>query len=186
MLAGGGALIASGAYAGKKIERIFHSYGNDDGGREILGGISAERGGNGSSVPDGDVKKVAICETDIPYVRGGFSLRGKNGESLAMIPAGSLVQVVFGKKPFRVYLQKSPIENIIDREYCVFRLAYSDMPARCLPLWEGQNGFVMYVLPKTMRERAAWWTARGNVARADFDTNLAKFIEKATLEEKGA
>lgn len=185
-LAGGGALITSGAYAGNKIKRIFHSYGNEDGGREILGGISADRNGKGAEVPEGDLKKVAICETDIPFVRGGFSLRGKNGESLALIPAGSLVQVVFGKKPFRLYVQKNAGEEIVDSEYCVFRIAHSAMPPRSLPLWDGQNGFVMYVLPKTLRERADWWTARNNSPRADFDVSLAKFVEKATLEAKGA
>jgi len=41
-------------------------------------------------------------------------------------------------------------------------LGKSDRPTRVLPLWDGQNGFVMYVLPKTLRERAAWWLAKNN------------------------
>lgn len=177
MLATGGAVITGGTYAGLSIKKIFHSYGNEKFGREIAGGIDAALGGK---IPEGDLKKVAICDTDIPFIRGGLSMRGKNGETLSIIPAGSMVQIVFGSKPFRVYLLRAPDEEMNDKEYCVFRLAYSEFPGRCLPLWDGENGFKMYVEPRTLRARAAWWKLRNQMARHTQDIQMARFIEKAT------
>lgn len=182
-LAGGGAIITTGAYAGLFQKRIYHAYGNEPDGHKITGGIVPELGGK--PIPDGDVKKVAICATDIPFIRSGFSLRGKNGETLAYIQAGSMVHVVFGKKPFRLYLLHSPDEKMKDKEYCIFRLAYNqEWPEKCLPLWDGDNGFTLYVRSKELGERAKWWEARGNLARMDLDRQMGRFIAKGNFLEK--
>jgi hypothetical protein len=182
LLAGGGAIAVSGAYAGLLRKNVFHGYGNNEFGREISGGIMPEM--NGKPVPDGAIKKVAICATNITYVHGGLSLRGKNGEVLAMLQRGSMVHIVFGKKPFRLYLLHTPDDMMKDKEYCVFRVAQSEFPPRCLPLWDSENGFILYVEAKTLRERAAWWLSRGNQPRKEADIQLAQFIEKATIENR--
>lgn len=182
LLADGGAVITAGTYAGLSRKAIFHGYGNEPYGKDYSGGIVPEM--NGKSIPDGDVKKVAICDTDIPFVRGGVSLRGKNGEVLSSVPKGSMVHFVMGIKPFRIYLIHTPDETMKDAEYCVFRFVYGDFPLRSLELWDGEKGFKMYVPPKALRERAAWWETRNNLIRRDLDIQLAKFIEKGTIEEK--